>query len=145
MGTLRDICCAAIAMQEYLICIQLLHFSNLLWTPIVSGKKGDSKSTWWQQISKSFTYFVFHYTSCPVPLLWIFGGYARGPNEAWISSNMQWEAWESFFLWYFWACTGYIFSEYTYTYYTVACCINSSSAFEYTFSIEHAFCCCFSI
>ena len=22
---------------------------------------------WWQQISKSFTYFVFHYTSCPVP------------------------------------------------------------------------------
>ena len=28
-------------------------------------EKRDSKSTWWQQISKSFTYFVFHYTSCP--------------------------------------------------------------------------------
>ena len=62
VGTLRDL---SYAMQEYLIYIQLLHFSNLLWTPIVSGKKGDSKSTWWQQISKSFTYFVFHYTSCP--------------------------------------------------------------------------------
>ena len=23
------------------------------------------RSRWWQQISKSFTYFVFHYTSCP--------------------------------------------------------------------------------